>query len=122
MTWGVVAQIIGSLLGSGGIAWIVTSIARRRTAPFDNAARLSDAAMVQVDQLQEQVKEARVEANECRLETSEARRQVRRLAADVDVLANRLHMLTLAIHDPGVTIERLRRMVPISPSVNGGEQ
>jgi multidrug efflux pump subunit AcrA (membrane-fusion protein) len=121
---------VGVLLGSGTVAVLYNWLRARRTAPTDNTVRLSSAAMAQVesamrqvDQLQEQLdgaeraaRDARIEADDCRRETAEARREMRRVTAKAEELGDRLDRLIAHIHDPYMTIERLRVMVPLPKS------
>ena len=55
--------------------------------------------------------DARAEARETRKEMANVRREA-------EDLARKLHQLVMAIHDPGMTLPRLRQMVPIS-GLNG---
>jgi len=118
---------VGSaVIASGGFAAIARSLARRRTAPVEATKVLTDAAMVQVDQLQERVKEAEQEARQTRAELVEARheaeetrqqmRAVRRECAD---LAEQMAKIVRWAQEPAMTIEQLRSRLPRTPYLNG---
>lgn len=130
----------GMLIGSGVVAWLYNWLRTRRTAPTDNTVRLSAAAMAQVesamrqvDQLQERAAAAeqnvaaterasaaaRQEAEDARSETATVRREMRKVSAKAEELADRLDVLIQHIHDPYMTIERLRVMVPLPKPTNG---
>ena len=82
-------------------------------------ARITGAAALLVDQLQEEVTAARKDAREAGQEAAAALRTVRTLGAEVDELTNRLHRLIDWIHDPTMNLDRLRILVPGPPSSNG---
>lgn len=109
----VLVTIGAAALSGGGIAaWITASVARRK-APADIAAQLSAAAMMQVDQLQERVQEAETSARNARVaaESVEAHmREVQRLA---DAILDKFDRVARWIHDPSMTIEVLRKRVPL---------
>jgi uncharacterized protein (DUF3084 family) len=123
---GLAAPVLAALLGGGGISWLGQYLTKRRTAPIDNAVRISDASMRMIDQMQEQVADAqravidaRREADDARREASAARREMRAVSQEAEELAAKLHKLTRAIHDPYQSLERLRMMLPLPPATNG---
>jgi hypothetical protein len=137
---GLIVPVIAAIITSGGFVWLFRWMAARRTAPVDNTVRMSAAAMQQVetalrlgDQLQEQVANAeraakesqqasadsRREADDARRETAEVRREMRKISAKAEELADRLDALIRHIHNPEMTIERLRMTVP-QPTVSNG--
>jgi chromosome segregation ATPase len=119
-------SIGGSLISAGGGAWIVNAIRRRRAAPIDATVRLTDAAMKQVDQLQERVLDAEATTqrtqqrlHEVEQEAEDAKQQVRAIRRECADLAERMATLARWIHDPYMTIEQLRTRVPLTPGANG---
>lgn len=55
---------------------------------------------------------------DARTEAQETRREMKEVRKEAEALARKLHTLVMAIHDPGMTLPRLRAMVPIS-GLNG---
>lgn len=118
---------IGSaVLASGGFAAVTRAVARHKAAPVDATVRLTDSAMVQVDQLQERVKDAeattvrtQVRMHEVEQEAEDARQQMRAVRREAGDLAERLAMLARWIHEPAITLAELRARVPLPPGRNG---
>lgn len=110
----VVTSFAGAVLSGGGMSVIVGALAKRRSAPVDATVRLTGAAMAQVDQLQERVQEAERAAGGARQEAESAHREMQAVRREASELAGRLHSLIAAIHDPYMTLDRLRLMVPQS--------
>lgn len=131
-----VATLVGVAIGGGGIAGGVTSVVmpliRRPSIRADAAQKLSDAAAL-VNEIQEEGQgyrqdasaarreavEARREATEARRECEAAQRQMQELAAQAEGLAVKLRSMIAWIHDPGMSMERLRAMIPARPTTNG---
>lgn len=105
-------SIAGAILASGGTVSLIQAITHRRTDRADATARLTDAAMLQVDQLQERVQEAEQAARDARQESDDARRQMAAVRREASELVDRLSSLARWIHDPYMTLDRLRVMVP----------
>ena len=105
----IVTLVVSSL---AGVAAILNIFFTRKKVKVDNTVALSDAAMRQVNELQERATDA-----EGRLDRAVSKADA--LGKQVDRLMVKIRMLTLAIHDPTVTIERLRVMVPLTQSTNG---
>lgn len=125
---GSVASLVASALAGGGFVAIVNAVARRRTVKADATEKLTDSAlkMLQVagadaNEAYKEASEARQEAAEARRETGHARREVAQLSAEVDALAAKMHRLLGWIHDPYMSIDRLRVLAPMPPmqSTNG---
>lgn len=114
MNWNVVQTIIVTMLTSGAITGVITVLGNRRKVKVDAAVALSDAALRQVNELQEQ-------ATSTKQQLDQTARQARTLSEMLDRVTAKVRsvMLTihdpLAIHDPVATIERLRVMVPYTP-------
>jgi chromosome segregation ATPase len=112
-----------ALLGGAGFAALINAFTGRRTRRVEVADRLSDSSLKWVQEFQEETQTSRRETAEARRETAEARREIealRREVADVrheaEGLATKLHKLTTAIHDPYMSLDRLRVMVPLPPN------
>lgn len=122
----IVVSFASSGLVTAGVAAVVGAVRKRKTAPTDNAEKLSDAAMRQVDQFQERAERAEQTADRTEAKLALANTEVDRLRNNVydlqDTVAAmtlKLHGLVAAIHDPYMDIHRLRAMVPLSPPANG---
>lgn len=119
-------SIVGSVLAGGGGASVVAALAKRRTAPADSAKTLTDAAMLQVDQLQERVKDAEATTartqqrlHEVEREAEDAHQQVRALRRAAADLEERLSLLARWIHTEGMTVDTLKVRVPLPLGRNG---
>lgn len=115
----VLVSLGGAVLSGGGLAVMGQAIAKRRTAPAEITSRLNDAAMSQVDQLQERVREADLAARDARRESEGVTRDMRAVRQEANELAERLSALIRMIHSPEMTLERLRSLVPMPPGRNG---
>jgi chromosome segregation ATPase len=111
--------LLGAALGAGGLSGVVTAWLARPKTKADAAAVLTDAALRQVNELQEQVATAHAEAREARAEAEAARRQVRLLTAEVDQCMQTLRAWRAAIFAPDATVAGLRAMVGPEPGSNG---
>jgi hypothetical protein len=121
--------LVGLIIGGGGTSGLVGSLLapliRRPAVRAEATARITGAAALLVDQLQEEVTAARKDAREAGAEAASALRTVRTLGAEVDELTNRLHRLIGWIHDPTMSLDRLRVLVPgppTSPSNGNGSR
>lgn len=133
-------NLAGVLIASGIVTILFNWLRARRTAPTENTVRMSDAAvkqvqsamaqvtsaMGQVDQLQEQVAHATQAARDSELASNDARRESDKLRRELGVVTEaaerleaRIARMAELIHDPYMTIDRLRAMIP-PPKVNGG--
>lgn len=116
--------ILGTIIGAGGISGIasslLTGLVQRPKLRADVVSQLTDAALRQVNELQERTAEAEREATAARIEVAETRRQVRLLSAEVEACMARLRAWRLAILDPGATVERLRVMVSAADHTSNG--
>jgi hypothetical protein len=111
--------VIGALIGGGGLSGflgaLVVPLVRRPAVRAEATARITGAAALLIDQLQEEVTAARKDAREAGQEASAALRTVRTLGVEVDELTNKLHRLIGWIHDPTMSLDRLRVLVPGPP-------
>lgn len=108
--------IIAAIVGGGGIAGfggsLIAGLVQRPKVKADAVKLLTDAAVQQVNEMQEEVASARAEV-------AEARRHVRMLTAEVDACMRRLREWRAAILSPAATLPRLREMVDLEPGHNG---
>jgi chromosome segregation ATPase len=112
----VVVSLSGALLSGGGGAYILGAL--RRTAPAEVTERLNKSAMLQVDQLQERVTDAeattvRTQARmrEVEQEAEDTRQQMRAVRREAADLAERLASMVRMVHDPSMSLDRLRVLV-----------
>lgn len=113
------AATLGAVFGGGGTAAVVTAITRRRLTRVEAADALADSA---IELLNTVKADARADLTAMRLELAEARREaaetrlaVRRATAEAEQLTGYLQRVVSAIHDPTMTIERLRVLVGTGP-------
>jgi ammonia channel protein AmtB len=109
--------LAGAILGTGGIAGVVgsllTGLVNRPKVRADAVKLLTDAAVQQVNEMQE-------ETARMRAEVLEARGHVRLLTAEVDACMAKLRTWRAAILSPAVTREDLHTMV--SADLNGRDR
>lgn len=109
-------QTIAAVLGGGGIAGFLGSllngILQRPKVKADAVSVLTEAALRQVNELQERTAQAEAAADM-------ATAKIRTLSDELDRLSNRLRKLTAAIFEPDATIPKLRAMVGSEPGSNG---
>lgn len=119
-------QTIAALIGGGGLAGVGTSLLtgliNRPKVRADAVSLLTDAALKQVNELQERTAEAEKEATAARNEAAAARRHVAVLSAEVDACVSRLRQWRAAILRPTATLDDLRAMVATEPGHNGVER
>lgn len=112
-TW---IALIAAVVGGGGIAGfggsLIAGLTQRPRVKADAVKLLTDAAVQQVNEMQEEVASARAEV-------AEARKHVRLLTVEVDACMAKLRTWRAAILSPMVTREDLRAMVGSDPAQNG---
>lgn len=94
------------------VGTIVTAVITYRASA--KATRVNESA-----EQRQWVVEARNEARSARGEIAEARREIAETRREAELLGAKLHDLIMAIHDPGITLPRLRAMVPVGGGLNG---
>lgn len=123
--------LLAAVIGGGGASGVVASLLlplfRRPVVRAEATGLLTDAATGLVNELQEEVARARAEAQSARAEAREAgqeaaaaRRTVRELSSEMDELTDKLRRLIGWIHDPYMTLDRLRLMAPMPPGTTNG--
>ena len=103
--------LLAALLGTGGGAAIVTSLARRKVTNVEAAERLNESTLEFATALKADAADARRETADARREMSEMRREMATVRQEAEALARDLRQLRLAILDPFATLEQLRVMV-----------
>lgn len=114
--WQILAAILSASGISGILSSLITVLSARPKTRADAFTQLTDAALRQVNELQERTQEAEKEATAARQEVAEARRQVRLLTAEVEACVARLRVWRLAILDPAATLDGLRQMASADPT------
>lgn len=113
-------QLLVAGLGGGGLAGvagsIITGMLQRPKVRADVVSVLTDAALKQVNELQERTAEAEREARATRDELTTARQKCRELAAELDEVLATLRAWRAAILSPTADLPALREMV-----TSGGE-
>lgn len=132
----IVTSVAGAALSGGGMAAIVSAFAKRRVTKAEATEKLTDSALdlfnaakaqaeetrtaakADINEARKEAAEARREAADARREATEAHRQMQAIKDEAEALAGFLRRLVSAIHDPYVTLERLRAMTG-EPGTNG---
>ena len=109
MNWLTLAvSVVAAVLGGGGMAAIVTALARRKVTRVEAADLLNESALEFASTLKADAADARRELGEMRREMGEVRHEA-------EALAYELRRLRLAILDPFATLDQLRAMVSGGP-------
>ncbi len=109
MNWlTVIASVLASVLGSGGVATVITALSRRRVVKVEAADRLNESTLEWAEGLKQDAVAARTELAAVRREMISVRKEAEALALD-------LRRLRLAILEPDATLDRLRLMVSDRP-------
>lgn len=116
-------KLLIAVLGGGGLAGIINGVIspliRRDAIGAQVEKDRVSAAMQIVNELQEEVKSARQETREVTKDAQEARRIIGRLDTEVSALRGRVSTIMEWIHEPDMTMERLRFRVPRPVGMNG---
>ena len=115
----IVVSVVGALVSGTGGAAVVTALARRKVTEAEAVGSLTDSALDLLNAAKEEASEARAEAREARKEAHETRVQMRHVREEADHIVNYLRRVVRLIHDPTMTMERLRVLVGEDPP-NGG--
>jgi hypothetical protein len=106
-------------LGGGGLAGIATSIIaglwQRPKVKADVMSILTDAALKQVNELQERAERAEERLSEAERAADETRRKLRLASNELDDLLATVRSWRSAILAPSADLERLREMVRTDP-------
>lgn len=128
--WVVLAQVAGTLMGGGGIVAVVRAFLRRRPdrvaahvqlnqATLDWAAKLeasADRAWRRADEAEQKAEAANDRAEQADQRADAAEQTARRVQVQVQELAQYLELVLRLIHDPDMTMERLRASVGDGPT------
>lgn len=118
----IIVALIAALLGTGGGAAAITGFANRKKTGADAAGALTDSALELVSAAKADAIEARKEATAARAQVNrisqeayEIRVQLREVREEANHLVGYLHRVVTMIHDPAMTMERLRILVGTDP-------
>lgn len=113
------AGLLGAIFGGGGTGAIVAAVTRRRVTRAEAADQLTESAIDLLNTVKADARAdltaMRIEVAEARREANEARRTIRQASAEAEVLTAYLSRVVSAIHDPTMTMERLRLLVGNNP-------
>ncbi len=114
-----VAAALGAIFGGGGTAAVVTAITRRRLTRVEAADRLADTAIELLETVKRDTREDLVAMREevagARQEAAQLRSSLRAATTQAEMLGSYLTRVMGAIHDPTMTMERLRVLVGSGP-------
>jgi len=118
----ILVSTIGALLAAPGGVAIVNAISGRKKTQADVVGSLTDSALellnaakAETAEARREIKEVREEAAGARREAHETRRQMRHVREEADQLVGYLRRVVSYIHDPTMTLERLRVLVGNDP-------
>lgn len=111
-TLGNVLSALALLLSGGGIAALIDAFARRRQARATVAETLTDSTLEWAQALRADAVELRREAGDARRETARFRREINEARRELDELSVKVRHLVALIHDPYMTLDRLRVIIP----------
>lgn len=111
----VVLAVLGLLGAGGGLYALLTVPQQRRKIDADASRIISNT-------VEDLLGSARDQITFLKTELTETRQTVVRLHKASNTLEQRINGLIHMIHDPYMTIDRLRAMVPLGTSNDGGQQ
>jgi hypothetical protein len=115
----VITSVGGAVGGLAGLAALVGALTRRRVVKADAAETVTDTALELMTALKSDAKAAREDSAAARLDAQETHRQMSVVRQECEALAGKMRRLVAAIHEPLMTIEQLRAMVPLGLGSNG---
>lgn len=119
----VVAASLGAIFGGGGTAALVSAVTRRRVTRVEAADQLADAAIELINTVKADARAdmqaMRSELAEGRREATELRLALRAANREAEQITGYLQRVMSAIHDPTMTMDRLRVLVGGGPPSNG---
>lgn len=114
------ASVTASAMAGGGFVAMVQAVAGRRRVRADATKVVTDSALELLSAARGDANEAYREAAEARREAASARREVASLTSEIDALATKVHRIVAWIHDPQMSMESLRMLVPLPPAGPNG--
>lgn len=117
--WQTLASVIVAGGGAGLLGSLISGVLQRPKVRADAVSLLTDAALRQVNELQERTAQAEQEATAARNEAAAARRQVHLLTAEIDECMRKLRQWRAAIFAPDATVPGLRAMIGTESGTNG---
>jgi len=117
--WVALATIVGGIIASAGGGEIIKAALRKlrqRGTPVERVRTLTESTLEWAESLKSEAAAARKDARAARAETAQVRREVATIRVDLEYLESLVSRITQLIHhEPGMTIERLRLLVPEGP-------
>lgn len=129
----VITAAVGALLtGAGGTA-LINGLFRRKVTETEATAALTDSAIellntakadarADIMALRSEVAEAKKETSAAKQEAREAYHEMAAVRQQADLLVSYLHRVLGMIHDPAMTLERLRLVVGSEPPNNSTQR
>ncbi len=128
--WVTLAQVLGGLMGTGGLVAVGRTFLRRRPAriaahvqlnkaTLEWAAKLeasADRAWHRAEDAERKAESANERAEEADQRADKAEQTARRVQAQLQEISRYLDTVLRLIHDPAMTIERLRDAVGDGPT------
>jgi hypothetical protein len=121
--WVTVAQVIGGLMGAGGLGALGRALLKRRPGRVAASVRLNQSTLDWADKLEasadrawRRAEEAERKAEDADQRADQAERTARRVQAQVNELARYLEVVLRLINDPDMTMDRLRASVGDGPA------
>lgn len=118
----VLVGLVAALLGTTGGAAAITAFSNRKKTSADALGSLTDSALELVNAAKADAAEARKEATAARAQVNqisqqayEITAQLREVRSEADNLVSYLRRVIAMIHDPAMTLERLRVLVGSDP-------
>lgn len=127
--WVTLAQVVGALLGAGGLGTAIRAVLRRRPArvaahvqlnqaTLEWAAKLeqsADRAWKRAEEAEQKAETANERAEEADNRADKAEQTARRVQIQMQEISRYLDTLLRLIHDPGMTMDRLREVTGEGP-------
>jgi hypothetical protein len=127
--WITLVQVVGGLMGGGGLIALVRAFLRRRPARVEahvqlNAATLewakkleasADRAWARANEAEAKAEQANERAEEADQRADKAEQTARRAQVQIDEIARWASSVLRMINDPGMTMDRLRESVAEGP-------
>lgn len=118
-TWVAVATIVGGIVASAGGGEIIKAVLRRfrqRGTSVERVKTLTESTLEWAESLKADAASARADAAAARSEAAAARRETETIRSDIEYLGTLVSRIVQLIHhEPGMTIDRLRLLVPEGP-------
>lgn len=115
----VVVSLASAALGAGALNALIKSMGSRGLRKVSQTVELADAALRQVNELQERVKEAEKSARQARDEAEEFRQEMVAARREAERAFRAWRRLRMAILHPEATVDQLRELVEADNGLPG---